>query len=194
MVAHKKHLRDFEGLEHRRTQAARLFAKGETQASVARQLKASRQSVSRWHQRWKSEGMAGLRAAGRAGRKPRLNAGQLGQVDAALRQGARQHGFSADLWTLPRVATVIERITGEKFHPGHVWKLLGSLDWSVQKPARQARERSEEKVQYWVRVRWPAVKKTLGGSKPGSTSRTNRVSPNSLQSAPLGRRGGKHRS
>jgi transposase len=194
MVAHRKQSRDFAGLERRRKQAARRFTKGETQASVARQLKASRQSVSRWHRQWKSEGMAGLRAAGRAGRKPRLSASQLGRVDAALRQGARQHGFSADLWTLPRVATVIERITGERFHPGHVWKLLGSLDWSVQKPARQARERSEEKVQYWVAVRWPAVKKTLGGSKPGSTSRTNRVSLNSLRSGPPGPRGVKHRS
>lgn len=194
MVEHRKQLRDFAGLANRRKQAARLFAKGETQGSVARQLKASRQSVSRWHRQWTSEGMAGLRAAGRAGRKPRLSASQWRQVDAALRQGARQHGFSADLWTLPRVATVIERITGEKFHPGHVWKLLGSLDWSVQKPARQARERSEEKVQYWVAVRWPAVKKTLGGSKPGSTSRTNRVSPNSLRSGPPGLRGVKHRS
>ena len=53
-------------------------------------------------------------------------------------QGARQHGFPADLWTLPRVAAVIERITGEKFHPGHVWKILGSLDWSVQKPVQQS--------------------------------------------------------
>ena len=193
MMAHWKQHRDFEGWERRRKQAARLFAKGETQASVARQLKASRQSVSRWHRQWKSGGMAGLRAAGRAGRKPRLNASQLGRVDAALRQGARQHGFSADLWTLPRVATVIERITGESFHPGHVWKILGCLDWSVQKPAQQARERNAEKVQYWVAVRWPAVKKTLGGGKPGFTSKTNRVSPNSLRSGPPGPRGAKHR-
>ena len=194
MVTHRKQLRDFEGLEQRRKQAARLFAQGETQAWVARQLKASRQSVSRWHRQWKSGGVAGLRAAGRAGRKPRLSTEQLGRVDAALRQGARQHGFSADRWTLPRVATVIERITGESFHPGHVWKILGCLDWSVQKPTQQARERSAEKVQYWVAVRWPAVKKTLGGGKPGFTSRTNRVSPNSLRSGPPGPHGAKPRS
>ena len=181
-------------MERRRKQAARLFAKGETQAAVARHVKASRLSVSRWHRQWKSRGLAGLRAAGRAGRKPRLNARQLGRVDAALRQGARQQGFRADLWTLPRVATLIERITGEKFHPGHVWKLLGSLDWSVQKPAQQARERSQEKVHYWVTVRWPAVKKTLGAGTPGSISKTNRVSPNSLRSGPPGPRGAKHRS
>ena len=194
MVAHKTQPRDFGGLEQRRQQAARLFAAGETQAWVARQLKASRQSVSRWHQQWKARGAEGLRAAGRAGRKPRLSASQLEKVDAALRQGARQHGFSADLWTLPRVATVIRRITGEKFHPGHVWKMLGRLDWSVQKPVQQARERNQEKVDYWVAVRWPAVKKTLGGGKPGSISKTNQVSPNSLRSGRPGPHGAKHRS
>jgi transposase len=98
-VAHKTHRRDFAGLEQRRKQAARLFAKGETQAWVARQMKASRQSVSRWYAQWKTGGLKGLRAAGRAGRKPRLSRIQLRRVDTALRQGARQHGFSADLWT-----------------------------------------------------------------------------------------------
>lgn len=194
MVAHKRQSRDFAGLEQRRRQAGRLFGKGETQASIARQLKASRQSVSRWHRQWESAGKEGLRGAGRAGRKPRLSANQLRKVDAALRRGAQHHGFSADLWTLPRVAAIIERITGEKFHPGHVWKILGSLDWSVQKPAQQARERNQEKVQYWVSVRWPAIKKTLGGGKPGFTSKTNRVSPNNLRSGPPGPRGAKHRS
>jgi len=194
MVARKRKARDFAGLEQRRKQAARLFAKGETQASVARQLHVSRQSVSRWHRQWESAGREGLRGAGRAGRKPRLNVTQLQQVDTALRQGAQRHGFRADLWTLPRVAIVIERITGETFHPGHVWKILGSLDWSVQKPTQQARERNEKKVQYWVDVRWPAVKKTLHGSTPGSTSKTNRGSRNHPRSGPPGLPGARHRS
>jgi transposase len=194
MVAHKTQPRDFAGLEQRRKQAAQLFAKGETQAWIARQLKASRQSVSRWYQQWKTAGWNGLRAAGRAGRKPRLSEIQLRKVDMALHQGARRHGFSADLWTLPRVAAVIERISGEKFHPGHVWKILGALDWSVQKPVKQARERSQDKVEYWVAVRWPAVKKTLGAGKPGSISKMNRASPNSLRSGLPGPRGAKPRS
>jgi hypothetical protein len=32
-------------------------------------------------------------------------------VEAALKKGAVFHGFTADRWTLPRVATVIERLT-----------------------------------------------------------------------------------
>jgi len=105
--------RDLQALERRRKQAARLFAKGNLpQASVARELKVSRMSVSRWHRQWKKSGKEALKAAPRAGRKPLLNPRQVHRVQAALRKGARAHGFSADLWTLPRVATVIERIAG----------------------------------------------------------------------------------
>ncbi len=156
--------RDFAALRSRRQQAARLFARGETLlASVAQRLQVSRQSVWRWYHQWKRSGVAALRGAGRAGRKPRLTAPQLERVKVALSQGARAHGFAADLWTLPRVARIIERLTGVRFHPGHVWKLLGSLDWTVQKPAQQAKERKPQKIAYWKRVSWPVLKKTLRG-------------------------------
>ena len=187
--------RDFKALERRRTLAARLFAKGETVlASVARQVKASRQSVCRWYAAWRKKGKAGLKSTGRAGRKPQLNAQQLRGVERALKQGARAHGFRADLWSLPRVATVIERITGVRYHPGHVWRILGAMNWSLQKPAQQAKERDDQKVLYWRTVRWPELKKTLRAAKPGSSSKTNRVLLNSPPSGAPGRRGGTPRS
>ena len=187
--------RDFQALEQRRKQAARLFAKGEAVlASVARQVKASRQSVCRWYRDWKKNGVKALKAAGRAGRKPRLSRAQLKKVEAALLQGAEAHGFGGALWTLPRVTTVMEQVTGVKFHPGHVWKMLGSMHWTVQKPTQQAKERSEEKVEYWKNVRWPELKKTLHNKKRGSSSKTNPASPRSPQSAPPGHRAGKPRS
>lgn len=187
--------RDFSALERRRKQAARLFAKGETVlASVARQLKVTRQSVFRWYQQWRRGGTVALKAAGRAGRKPRLSCNQLRKAEAALMKGARHHGFSADLWTLPRVATVVERVTGVRYHPGHVWKILGAMHWTVQKPERQAKERDEAKVQYWKDVRWPEIKKTLSASAPGSSSRTSRDSRSSRQSEPGGRRAEKRPS
>jgi transposase len=123
--------RDFQALEDRRKQAAKLFRAGEILASVARILQVSRQSVSRWHQRWKRGGVSALRAAGRAGRKPKLNHQQLEGIERALRRGARAHGFGTDLWSLPRVALVIERLTGVRYHPGHVWKILRALDWTL---------------------------------------------------------------
>ena len=65
--------RDFAALERRRFQAARLLAKGWSQAEVARRVGVHRQSVSRWVRRLAEAGRAGLKKAGRAGRKPRLS-------------------------------------------------------------------------------------------------------------------------
>ena len=164
--------RDFEALEQRRKHAARLFANGKVQATVARMLEVSRQSVSRWYQQWSKGGASSLRGAGRAGRLPKLDAKQLERVDEALRRGARAHGFNTDLWTLPRVAKVIEQATGVRYHPGHVWRILRSMEWSLQRPAKRARERNEEAVQQWVTETWAAVKKKPDAKKPGFSSKT----------------------
>jgi transposase len=179
-------------LEVRRKQAARLFAAGrETQGAIARRLGVSRQSVMRWYRAWRAGGREALRAAGRAGRKPRLAPEQLARVDTALREGPRAHGFSTGRWTLPRVALVIKRVTGVKFHPGHVWRLLGALDWTLQRPAKRAKERNEPAIRHWMTTRWPAVKKTLGGAGPGSSSRTRAASRSDRPSAAPGPRAGR---
>lgn len=154
------------GVASRRRAAARRFARGESQAAVARALSVSRQSVSRWFQRWRDGGVAAWQAAGRAGRKPRVTAEQLAQVEAALRRGASANGFATELWTLPRVAEVITRQTGVRYHPGHVWRILGALRWTLQRPARRAAERDEAAIRQWIRERWPAVKKTPAGAAP----------------------------
>jgi transposase len=169
--------RDFEGMEDRRKRAARMFQRGVPQADVARELGVSRQSVSRWHADWQRGGTTALKAAGRAGRMPRLTEAQLGKVDRALRHGPRVHGFATDLWTLDRVAAVIEAETGVRYHPGHVWKLLrDKLGWSRQRPARRAVERDDEAIARWVAEKWPRVKRGPAGAGRGSSSRTNRGS------------------
>ena len=70
------HQRDCDGTSRRwrsgGRKAAKLFARGVSQADVARELDVSRQSVSRWHADFRRGGSAALRGAGRAGRKPKL--------------------------------------------------------------------------------------------------------------------------
>src|SRR5436309_136673 len=130
--------RDFAALEARRFEAARLFARGASQVTVARTLGATRAAAHRWFHAWQDEGRTALKTAGRAGRKPRLEAPQLARVEAALLKGPGAHGFATELWTLPRVATLIERLTHVRYHPGHVWYILRRLGWSLQRPTRQA--------------------------------------------------------
>lgn len=186
--------RDFQGMEQRRQRAARLFKAGKRQAEVARTLGVSRQSVSRWHRQYQRGGAGALRGAGRAGRKPRLNQRQLAQVDRALRLGARAQGFDTDLWTLPRISLVIERRTGVRYHAGHVWRILRDLNWTLQRPARRARERNPAAVRQWVAERWPAIKKTPAAATPGFSSKMRVGFRNDPRSAGPGRPGEKRQS
>lgn len=186
--------RDFAALEARRLQAARLFARGESQVAVARALGVSRVSAHHWYHAWKSRGRAGLKGAGRAGRKPQLDAAQLGVVERALRAGPLAQGFTTDLWTLPRVAELIKQLTGIRHHPGHVWRVLRGLGWSLQRPARRARERDERAIAQWKTRRWPQLKKTPGAGGPGSSSRMRAESRSIRSSVGPGRRAGKRRS
>src|SRR6266545_2507947 len=156
--------RDFKGMEQRRMQAADLFEEGVIPAEVARRVGVRHQIVSQWRKAWRQDGRDALRAAGRAGRKPKLNHEQLDQVQVALAEGAEANGYTTDLWTLPRVADVIERVTGVAYHPGHVWYVLrDQLNWTWQRPARRAVERNDEAIEHWVKKRWPQLKKGFGG-------------------------------
>jgi transposase len=52
---------------------------------------------------------------------------QLPEVEVVLATGAEANGYRTDLWTVPRVAETIERMSGVAYHPGHVWYLLREL-------------------------------------------------------------------
>lgn len=151
--------RDFDSLERRRLKAASLFDRGLSQGEVSRQLGVHRQSVSRWHQAWRKQGAKALFKAGRAGRKARLQPSQLEQLSCGLKEGPEVLGYGTSLWTAWRVADLIERQTGQKFHPGHVWRILRSLGWSCQRPVGRATQRDEPAIRRWKRVRWPELKK-----------------------------------
>ena len=144
-------------------QAADLFEQDVIPAAIARELGVSHQVVSDWRAVWRQGGRDSLRAAGRAGRRPKLSDKQLAQVEAALAEGAEANGYIGDLWTLPRVAEVIERVAGVSYHPGHVWYVLrDQLNWTWQRPARRAVERNDEAIEYWVKKSWPQLKKGRG--------------------------------
>jgi transposase len=151
--------RNFDELERRRLKAAALFDKGATQAEVRRKLNISPQSASRWYAAWKAGGKDSLRKAGRAGRLPRLSAEQKEMVKTALVKGPEAYGYSTALWTIGRVAALIEEITGVKYHKGHAWKILRGLGWSSQRPVGRALERDEQAIAHWKKKQWPAIKK-----------------------------------
>ena len=146
-------------LEARRRRAVALLERGFKVREVARKIGCSPSSVSRWTAEVQTGVPDALRAKPTPGRPSRLSDKQRSRLLNLLLKGARSHGYSTDLWTLPRVAEVIARTFGVQYHPSHVWKILQGEGWSCQKPERQARERDEESIRRWRAKRWPHIKK-----------------------------------
>lgn len=147
----------------RRVRAGRLLLAGSGCAEVARDVGVARQTVYTWKAVLDEGGIDALRAMGGKGRPAQLDARQLAQLRRSLLASPTAHGFGTELWTLKRVRVLIERMFGVSYSEVHVWRLLGQLGFSNQKPERRAIERDEEAVREFKDRTWPALKKKPGG-------------------------------
>ena len=143
----------------KRVRAGRLLRAGKRPAEVAEAVGVARQTVYTWKALLDEGGINALRAVPERGRPAQLDAAQLARVRTILLQSPTEHGFGTELWTLKRVGSVIERLYGVRFGQTQVWRILGSLGFSSQKPERRAIERDEGAVRQWKRRIWPALKK-----------------------------------
>lgn len=157
-------------LEARRREALVLVKEGHSLQAVARWLRCAASSVMRWRDAVRRRGERAFRVGASPGRPPKLTKRQRQQLVRLLLQGSLAHGYRTDLWTTARVAEVIERHFGIRYHPDHVGRLLHALHWSPQKPERRALQRNEAAIARWKREEWPRVKKTPRGWAPTSSS------------------------
>jgi transposase len=138
-----------EELQRRRTRAVRLLEEGESPEVIARILGVHVISVYRW--RRMASTPKGLDAKPQTGPKPGLCDEQLRQLETLLLQGSKHHGWHNELWTAARVAVLVERHFGRRYHPEHMRKVLNDrLNWTSQKPQRKARERKDKEVALWT--------------------------------------------
>jgi transposase len=159
---------DAEALKTRRLEARRLLDEGVAQAQVARRLKVSRQSVSRWAE----QPRRALAKVKRQGRRSGLDEAARIKLRAALLAGPQAAGFAGELWTVPRVRHVIAQRFGQRFSQVHVWRVLGQLGFSPQRPIGRARERDEAKIAEWKTKQWPRLKKKAAGKDAPLSSST----------------------
>ncbi len=98
-----------------------------------------------------------------AGPTPRLSAEQRARLPELLERGAEAFGFEGNVWTTKRIATVIRRAFGVRYHPAHVSRLVRALGLSLQKPVVRATQRDEAAIERWRTERWPRLKKSPRG-------------------------------
>lgn len=153
--------RDRTALERRRLKAAKLFESGHSQAEVARKFEVSREAVRKWYDDWKKKGATGLQSIGKPGPKSRLTHEKLKLVQKGLLKGPTAYGFTTQLWTLSRIASMIRKEAKLSYGTTMVWQVLQSLNWSCQRPETRAKERNEAAIRRWQKDVWPHLKKKL---------------------------------
>ena len=169
-MAMKRYKRDLKDMELRRRKGMRMLARGVAQAEVARKLEISRQTASTWGLQQAGDAQAWRRKP--LGRPGRLDAVQKKRLGNALLAGAIANDFPTELWTLARVAKLIEREFAVKYSTVHVWRLLREMGFSNQRPAGRAIQRDEAAIRQWRVKRWPALKKSPAAKDAPSFSLT----------------------
>ncbi len=157
-------------LEYRRHRALALLDEGRSLNEVAKILGCAPSSVMRWRDARRRGGDEALRVRFSPGRPPKLSAAQKRKLEKILLAGALAAGYRTDLWTTARIAEVIERSFGVRYHRDHIGRLLAQMGWSHQKPERLAAQRDRGKIDRFLATEWPRVKKTPQGWAPASPS------------------------
>lgn len=145
-----------EAFRHR---AVTLHDRGWSQSAIVDALGVSQSTVSKWLTKANTSGPEALCSRPHPGRPPRLTDAQLGELRDLLTYGAPAHGFVGDIWTGERVATLIARHFQLTVSARHARRILRHLGWTRQKPVRHAVQRDKAAIAYWLRKRWPRLKR-----------------------------------
>jgi len=170
-MATRQYKRDLRALELRRRKGMRMLKRGNSQAEVARACEVTRQTASSWAHMLAEDAQAWRRKP--LGRPAELAAEDFKRLSKLLLEGAMENGFPTEVWTLARVATLIEREFAVAYSVGNVWHVLRALGFSSQRPAGRAIQRDEPAIKTWRTKRWPALKKSPNEKQEPSSLSTN---------------------
>lgn len=146
----------YEGMRHR---AVELYQKGHSRKSIMESLGIGKSTLSRWISRYDGNNPKWYKTLPVGGSKGKMGDNELRQLVDELNKGCLAHGFEGEVWTRRRVGLVLERLFGLKYDPSHVGRLLKKAGWSLQRPSKVARQRSEERVDKWYKEDIERIKK-----------------------------------
>jgi transposase len=156
-------------LEARRRTAVEKLGDGWTQVAVAEFLGVHPVTVAKWMARHREQGAAGLAAKPTPGRPRFLTPSQEQTVLQWIAEKPTAHGFRTDLWTARRVADLIRRRFGVRYHPDYLRAWLRQRGYSPQKPRRRAKQKKQPVIDQWVADDWPRIQKKRRRRKPTSS-------------------------
>ena len=143
----------------RRARAVLGYMEGRSVTEMSEEFGVVRSTVNRWLQWYDMQGADGLRTGDRSGAPKRLTAKQLAELTSTIEAGPVAAGYATGVWTGPMIGDWIRRRFGVRYHNHYIPHLLHRLGFSVQRPRKRLARADAEKQEYWLRKRFPAIKK-----------------------------------
>jgi transposase len=145
--------------EKRRLKAGKMFDKDISQAEIARKLKVTPTAVNQWHKTWDKGGSEALKSIGSPGPESELTLEKSKKFKKAILKGPEAYGYETNLWTLPRLRSVMKKINKIDFSEVWIWHIVRDLGFTPQKPQVKAKQRNEKAITEWKEKTLPGLKK-----------------------------------
>ena len=148
--------------EWRRGRAILGYISGRRVIEMAAELGRTRGSINRWLGWYEAMGCEGLRTGVAPGPSPKLSTAQQRELVALVEGGPQAAGYDTGVWTGPMIADLIGDKFAVRYHSHTVPRLLHEQGFSVQRPRKRLARADAEAQAYWLRSRFPAIKKKRG--------------------------------
>ena len=95
-----------------RVELVLAFFEGATYREIERRYRVSSRTIAKWIERYRAEGLAGLRSRPKPGRTPSCRTALLKWLPGVVHQSPRLHAIEQDRWTLQALQDLCVRQTG----------------------------------------------------------------------------------
>jgi transposase len=121
-----------------------MTAVGRAKASIAQDLGCSPTTVDNVRQRYRQQGLAGLRRSPPPGRCSRATVAYRTALRQALQTPPGQLGYGFSVWSVARVGQHLKKTTGVAFSEDHLRRLMHAEGFSFQRPKHTLKGKRDE--------------------------------------------------
>ena len=139
--------------EFKRKQGYEMIEKGLKNSVIAEKLQVDRRTVYNW--RLRKEREIDWKRRKQKGATSRLSEKQKEKLKKIIDDGATACGYPTEVWTLKRIAEVIEKEFGVHYNTTYIWQILDTMGYSSQIPMARAVEKNPEYVKEWLEKEYP---------------------------------------
>jgi transposase len=121
-----------------------LSAEGVSNQLIAQATGLAPDTLAKIRRRWNERGMAALKDAPRPGRPPKVNPAYRKELKDALRRGPLAYGYVCTTWSIARLNTHLQHLTGLKLCNDWLRQLVHAEGFVYRRPKHTLKGKRDE--------------------------------------------------